>query len=121
MSTRRSFLSGLARLPLIGGSVTLIGAPTAADVPLSRDLLDSYEAWLDFEQTYLRWERYGPQLNEEPALQSLEVVWRDRRNGRTWERVPAFNAGARWHNEKPKPSTRAAVVLSAVGCDWQDT
>ncbi len=35
MSDRRSFLRGLAALPLIGGGVTLIGIP-AAPVPLSQ-------------------------------------------------------------------------------------
>ena len=32
---RRSFLAGLASLPLIGGSVTLLGQPTAAATPVT--------------------------------------------------------------------------------------
>lgn len=46
-SSRRGFLRGLTRLPLIGGGVALIGAPTAVAEPLTPALLDSYEAWLD--------------------------------------------------------------------------
>jgi hypothetical protein len=40
-NTRRGFLRGLTAFPLIGGGVTLIGNPTAAAEPVSRDLLDS--------------------------------------------------------------------------------
>lgn len=36
--SRRGFLRGLVSLPLIGGGVTLIGAPTAAATPVTPDL-----------------------------------------------------------------------------------
>ena len=50
MSDRRAFLRGLASLPLIGGSVAILGRPTAAAVPMSRDMPCSYASWLFFEQ-----------------------------------------------------------------------
>lgn len=34
--------------------------------------------------------------------------------------IPAANAGASFHGiDTPEPSTRAALVLSAVGCNWR--
>jgi hypothetical protein len=39
MSDRRNFLRGLATLPLIGGSVAILGKPTAAAVTVTPDLL----------------------------------------------------------------------------------
>jgi hypothetical protein len=76
--TRRGFLRGLVHLPLIGGGITLIGAPSAVAEPVTKDLLYSYKSWLQMEH---------PRLND-------------------WE-------------SQPQPSTRAAGVLSAVGCDWR--
>jgi hypothetical protein len=125
-NSRRGFLRGLASLPLIGGGVTLIGNPTAAAVPTSRQLLDSYEAWLFYERRHLRFERYG-----------LEKADRDDGWDREWlfvhasmvnpdaapvEFVKMANGGGRFHaqHHRAQPaSNRAAVVLSAVGCDWQ--
>ena len=49
MLERRSFLRGLASLPLIGGGVTLIGNPTAAAVPVTDALHARYTAWLAHE------------------------------------------------------------------------
>ena len=37
MSDRRTFLRGLASLPLIGGSIVILGQPTAAAVPAAFD------------------------------------------------------------------------------------
>ena len=49
MHDRRSFLRGLATLPLIGGGVTLIGNPTAAAVPVTDMLLQRYGLFLAIE------------------------------------------------------------------------
>lgn len=103
-SDRRGFLSGLATLPLIGGAVTILGQPTRAAEPVTRELLSSYNSWLALEQRHLLHEMHGPGVCDyfEPN-----------------------NAGYFYHwqpfgkPENPKPSTRAAVVLSAVGCDWR--
>ncbi len=43
---RRGLLRGLATLPLVGGSVALIGQPTAAAVPFTPELATRYVAWL---------------------------------------------------------------------------
>ena len=54
MSDRRTFLRGLATLPLIGGSVALIGKPTAAAVPVTDALLERYTSWLIKEHMALQ-------------------------------------------------------------------
>ncbi len=111
MSDRRAFLRGLVRLPMIGGSVALIGSPTAAAVPTTTGLLQNYEAWL-------AWERYQLQT---------ELWGRD-----AADRCTTFLAmnlpGEQWHNPWrdeappcPAASTRAALVLSAVGCPLDHT
>ena len=101
-NTRRGFLRGLASLPLIGGSVTFIGQPTAVAVPVTPALLDSYDAWLHFERRYLRWHRYGP----EGFRRIGNAVFPD-------------NPGGYFHDDPARTdaASRAAVVLSAVGCE----
>lgn len=103
---RRGFLRGLAALPLVGGGVTLLGNPTAAAVPITPELLDSYDSWLMLERMSLLAERYGV----DAGARMMKVLRCD-------------NAGAYYHAEgfgprdRPPASSRAAVVLSAVGCD----
>ena len=110
---RRAFLRGLATLPLIGGSVAVIGNPTRADVLPSRDLLQRYVAWLANE--------HAAALHEfdRPEVRYIEAqVWPYYR-----VRTPLF-----WFPDAPdierdlwatRPSSRAAVVLSAAGVDWK--
>ncbi len=43
LTGRRGFLRGLVTLPLIGGGVTLIGNPTAAAEPVTKELLVNYQ------------------------------------------------------------------------------
>ncbi|WP_131113390.1 hypothetical protein [Lichenihabitans psoromatis] len=116
-STRRSFLSGLASLPLIGGGLTLIGNPTAVAVPVTPDLLDSYDTWLSLERDHLRFERYSTQENS-PLGSDFEIVYRNRSTGDVFDYVLMGNAGSRRMFSRPAPSTRAAVVLSAAGIHW---
>ena len=116
MSDRRAFLRGLASLPLIGGGVTLIGNPTAAAVPVTRDLLHSYDSWLFFERRMVCFELAK---HDWPTAREFEGL-----RGGSSRHVP----GDQWHFQwtggrgpagwidAPQPSTRAAVVLSAVGC-----
>ena len=102
--TRRGLLRNLATLPLIGGSVALIGMSTAAAVPVNDAMLDAYSQWLFFERRLLCMERYGAAKQE--AL------------------IPMNTAADQFHvpclpsvwSSLPQPSTRAAIVLSAVGC-----
>ena len=113
MGDRRSFLRGLATLPLIGGSVALIGQPTAAAIPVTEGLLDSYEQWLDLERSFLRWQRYGLGFYTAPRAAHLECIWRDRETGRLWDTSLASGTG--FNHQSPPPSKRAAVILSAAG------
>ena len=105
---RRSFLRGLAALPLIGGGVTLIGNPTAVAVPVSNDLLASYDQWLFYERRFLVREQYG-HIGDD-MVRAMERV------------VPVNTAADEFHfpregswRDVPNPSTRAAVILSAAG------
>ncbi len=114
MADRRTFLRGLAALPLIGGSVTLIGQPTSAAVPVTPDLMHSYKSWLHMEH----------------RMVSYELAGHDSALAKEIERYHACGSpGERWHLQwsregmrgpagwidAPQPSTRAAVILSAAG------
>ena len=105
-SARRGFLRGLASLPLIGGGVALIGEPVGAAVPVDDSLLNTYSQWLYYERRLLSEERYPGRGREQNAF------------------VPANTGAQGFHfplwtqdwRDLPSPSTRAAVVLSSVGC-----
>ena len=90
---------------MIGGSVALIGSPSAVAVPTHTGLLENYEAWLAWERYRLQREMWG----EDAARKSTTFL---RMN----------TASERWHNPWraedacPEPSTRAALVLATVGC-----
>ena len=110
MSDRRSFLRGLATLPLIGGSVTLIGQPTAAAVPITDALLERYTSWLIHEHLAVQ------------KIRMLRVATSDAERALIVEGIPTGAYGFRTppavhaHIASADPVTRAAVVLSAVGC-----
>lgn len=98
----RGFLRGLTALPLIGGSVSLIGNPTKADVPVSWDLLENYNTWLDMERRHLAWERAARDRAKFDML--MRYVYLD-------------NPAAAFHGrDNDSPSSRAAVILTAAGC-----
>ena len=112
-SPRRAFLRGLVTLPLIGGAVTLIGNPVRADGVPAPALLERYVAWLANEHAAAAFELDGGPL------------WSYA--GWSWDRL-RYRAPLGWFPDAPdveahvlatKPSTRAALVLSAVGCDWR--
>ncbi|SFM10075.1 hypothetical protein [Methylobacterium pseudosasicola] len=101
-SNRRGFLRGLTTLPLIGGSVALIGSPVRAAQPVTPGMLATYSTWLHYEQR---------------AIQSAVVGM----EGGTF--IPCLNPGSHYHfDEYDKErfaldaQLRASVVLSAVGC-----
>lgn len=115
-SSRRGFLSGLAALPLIGGGVTLIGRPTATAVPVSRELLESYKAWLHYENRMLSYELAGHDIAAAGRIEKLVPLNNEGADWHfQWNRAPGARGPAGWITA-PQPSTRAALVLSAVGC-----
>jgi hypothetical protein len=119
---RRGFLRSLAALPLIGGSVSLIGAPTAAAVPTTPDMIEAYKTWLAMESRFLTWEMAGDPIFIERYRHDLEVD-SDRRQlaDRIGRSLAFVGDSGNYHFDVPgaAPSTRAALVLSAVGCDWR--
>ena len=52
---RRGFLAGLAKLPLIGGSVALIGQPKAVAGQATPEMIEAYKTWLALELRFLGW------------------------------------------------------------------
>ena len=114
MSDRRSFLRGLATLPLIGGSVAILGKPTQAAVPVTIDLMQSYQAWLHYEHRMLSYEMAGYDVR---LAQGIEGCTHMNNPGADYHfRQPYTGRPLAGWPEAPQPSTRAAVVLSAVGC-----
>ncbi len=109
---RRAFLCQLVRLPLVGGGVTLIGAPTASAEPVTERLLDTYEEWLREEHIQLVVERTlaGRDLRSD-LIEGTPALY--------WHQPPRLRWLERTGRAPPAPSTRAALILSAVGCDWR--
>ena len=110
---RRSFLGGLVGLPLVGGAVTLIGQPTASAEPVTADLHKRYVTWLAHEHRAALVEMRDPRVARVEPWAMADI---------------ARDAPMYWFPEAPdiemaayatRPSTRAAIVLSAVGCDWR--
>lgn len=106
LGSRRGFLSGLVSLPLIGGAVTLIGSPSAVAEPASDVLMREYTSWPAYEWSRASMETYGNDRGLWFPLHGRAYEWHRVRGDRLRAIVP--------------PSTRAALVLSAVGCDWRE-
>lgn len=125
-ASRRGFLRGLTTLPLIGGGVTLIGAPSAVAAPITENLRDSYDAWLEYERRWLQWERNRGtdtilRMHLPFVMQMYDAERRLKGDPTPCDWIPGANAGAQFHGMgEPPASTRAALVLSAVGCDWRE-
>lgn len=105
LASRRGFLRDLVGLPLIGGGLTIIGAPIAVAAPATWEMMNEYETWLGFEH-----QRVATLL----------------RPGQDLKGVRFYGPAHDWHYGRAErewrngcPSTRAALVLSAVGCDWR--
>ena len=79
-------------------------APTTEAGPRSAELLAAYHSWLFFEFRYLHAELYP---------ENTGVFVRPNNPGGMYHWV-AYGDPA-----KPGPSSRAAIVLATVGCDWQ--
>lgn len=110
---RRGFLLGLAKLPLIGGSIAILGQPTSAATPITVPLLERYHAFLSRETAATLAELYSLAYTRTDWGWSLDDVdsYRHKvpmgylREDETVEHMIAAR----------RPSTRAAVVLSAAG------
>lgn len=107
-ASRRGFLRGLAALPLIGGSVELVGTPTASAMPVSNDLLSAYDQWLFYERRLLLREQYG-----HLGTDMVRAAERGVPSG-TLSQSFHFPLHGSW-TDLPGPSTRVAIILSAAG------
>lgn len=108
---RRGFLRGLVSLPLIGGSVTLLGQPTGAAVPVTADLMDRYCAWLARELGGALVERDMLRYPARPEIIAARREWVQHMPVFRYPDDPIADAAV----QAARPSTRAAVVLGAVG------
>lgn len=112
---RRSFLSGLTRLSLIGGSVALLGQPSAVAEPVTPELIEAYKTWLALEHRFLSWQMAAdPFFIETYRLKDDDQVARSKKIG-----------GYEWYvgdsaKDHDNAYSHAALVMSAVGCDWRD-
>ena len=114
MMERRSFLSGLASLPLIGGGLTLIGKPTAAAVPVTTDLMMSYKSWLFMEHRMVSWELASYDRKQANLVESYFTTGTPG-DGWHFQWTRQGGRGLDGLIDAPQPSTRAAVILSAAG------
>jgi hypothetical protein len=111
---RRGFLRQLCGLPLIGGGLSLIGAPTATAEPGTPEMLSVDKLWLHFEH------RAWP--TKWPASIAIEATIT-----RATRYIEA-NAGMEWHfrqanipravgkelQNSPRPAPRSCSALSAA-------
>jgi hypothetical protein len=116
-ANRRGFLRGLTTLPLIGGGVTLIGMPSAVAEPVTHLLHREYHDWLMFERSCLIREMEGENRTQFGPGSAMGSAYRWHRSH--GERRPD-SEGIMLGDGISFPSTRAALVLSAVGCDWRE-
>ncbi|GJD36775.1 hypothetical protein [Methylobacterium aerolatum] len=107
-ASRRGFLRGLTTLPLIGGGISLIGAPSAVAQPVTTGLLMAYDEWLFMERRMLC-------LEQCPGDDTRENFRPTNTGAHTYH----FDGPGHWRDPHRLPSTRAALVLSAVGCEWE--
>ena len=112
MSDRRHFLRALCALPMIGGGVRLIGQPSGVATPVTNNLIDAYDEWLFFERKLLHIERYGREM----ATKTIGFIPCTRANEFHFPSMQAHHVQPPWM-DLPVPSSRAALVLSAVGID----
>jgi hypothetical protein len=113
---RRGFLRSLVTLPMPGGGVALLGAPTAIAEPITPELLSSYKTWLSFEHKRLSYELAG--FDKDRARETERFLQVDNA-GFNWHFDQTSWENGGWQSATLQPSSRAALILSAVGCDWR--
>ena len=127
IAPRRDFLRGLVALPLIGGSIALLGSPQAVAVEATDQLLFEYTQWLAWEKVAATEQLHGGWSGERGYLEehaAFHVAQHLHGAGSHPRHYQGINSGLRsnaytWHHGAPPASTRAALVLSTVGCDWR--
>jgi hypothetical protein len=113
---RRGFLRQLVTLPLVGGSLTLAGRPLAVAEPVSLSLLENYNQWLWGEHCRCAREIERMTGNRDVRFSNRDVRFTHMPNaGSAFHSLPDWT----WNPSAAPASTRAALVLSAVGCDWR--
>ena len=117
---RRGFLAGLARLPLIGGSVALVGRPRGVAESATPDMLEAYKTWLEYERRSLSWEMAGDPLWRHRYRNFAEAGDRVALSDEIDHSFTFVGRSHAYQADASAPSTRAALVLSAVGCDWRE-
>lgn len=120
MSGRRTFLRGLVALPLIGGSIELIGAPRAVAEPLTVEMAEAYKTFLHYEYRFLIWDM---------AANPVHHMRRRLGPGATRSEIAHEIGGYITHegvgnahrvSTHGSPMDRAALVMSAAGVDWRE-
>ena len=115
---RRRFLAGLATLPLIGGSVALVGRPRAVAEPVTPALIEAYKTWLSTEHNALTWDMAADPVFVQ-QYRNCYAADADHETRRKWIKSYEWFVGDS-HHDHDDPYKRAALVMSAVGCDWRD-
>lgn len=124
--SRRGFLRSLVSLPLIGGGVTLIGAPSAVAIPPSDEVLEAYIGFLAHEHRAALAESHLRSLDRMVVHRAaigepLDPQYVEMDRARAYAIAPMA-----WIPDDPSAerivtgaasSSRAALVLSAVGLD----
>ncbi|BAU93376.1 hypothetical protein MPPM_4771 [Methylorubrum populi] len=129
--SRRGFLRGLTTLPLIGGGVTLIGSPTAVAEPVTDRLFDAYLGFIVHkhreilaQHSYRKAVARAASLSREGVTMPAgfpEACAQDTRELPYLQWVPKGSDAVDYFCRAACPTTRAALVLSAVGYDWRQS
>lgn len=106
-ASRSGVLRGLATLPLIGGSVTLIGSPTCATAPAAPGTLTTCAAWRPFERRALVLGCFGRQRGDMTRFTNPGSRFH------AWSGPDAAGPGL-------DARSRAAIVPAAVGYPLTD-
>jgi len=76
---RRGFLRQLCGLPMLGGGVALLGAPTAVAEPVTSGMLDAYRSFLIGELNLVERERprelFAPYLPCPQSQRTTRPIW----------------------------------------------
>ncbi|KQP89393.1 hypothetical protein [Methylobacterium sp. Leaf117] len=124
-SSRRGFLSGLAALLLIGGGVSLIGRPTAVAAPVTDQMMTHYLGFIsrEFRELMVKMDQRHIEKSVAACVRRGDFVrpsYAEECKARTRYQLSWMDfrclAGEGELPVAAPPSSRAALVLSTVGC-----